>query len=89
MTFSPLIKQTALNASAATMELVNKIRKEFPEAAISPNPTPYADEDISLEIALPMTMDEIYKVRDRIHEWVIELQEKYGVLILASAVPQN
>jgi hypothetical protein len=89
MTFSPLIKQTALNASAATTELVNKIRNEFPDAVISPNPLPYADEDVSLEVALPMTMEEIHRVRERIYDWVIELQEKYGVLILASAVPKN
>jgi hypothetical protein len=89
MNFSPLIKQTAFNASSATVELVNKIRNEFPDADISTNPSPLADEDVSLEVVLPKTMEEIHRVRERLNEWVIELQEKYGVLILASAVPRN
>ena len=45
------------------------------------------DEDVSLDVLLPLTMDEIYNVRDRIYEHVAELQEKYGVIIQASAVP--
>jgi hypothetical protein len=31
---------------------------------------------------------EIYPVRERVYEYVIELQEKYGVLIQASVVPE-
>ena len=40
-----------------------------------------------VEVRLPLSMDEVYQVRDRVHELVIQLQEQYDVLILASAVP--
>jgi hypothetical protein len=46
------------------------------------------DEDVSLEVTLPLTMNEIYSVREQIYEWIIELQDRHGVLILASAVPK-
>jgi hypothetical protein len=32
-------------------------------------------------------MEEIYAARERLHELVMQLQEQYDVLILASAVP--
>ena len=79
---------TTLQISAATAELVAHILAEYPQAQIVPRREPYADEDISLDVRLPMEMDEIYRVRERIYEQVIELQEKYGVIIQASAVPQ-
>lgn len=41
-----------------------------------------------MEIILPLSMHEIYDVRDRIYDWVIELQDRYDVLILASAIPK-
>ena len=34
-----------------------------------------------------MQMEEIYQVRDQVYELVIQLQEQYDVLILASAIP--
>jgi hypothetical protein len=40
-----------------------------------------------MEIELPLRMEEICAARERIHELVIQLQEQYDVLILASAVP--
>ncbi len=83
------LKQTALNASAATAELVARILTQFPQAQIHPRPLPMSDEDISLEVVLPMTMEEIYRAREWIYDVVIELQEHYDVLILASAVPQE
>jgi hypothetical protein len=45
------------------------------------------DEEISVEVQLPVTLDELYIARDRIHEIVIQLQDQFDVLILASAVP--
>ena len=45
------------------------------------------DEEVSVEVRLPLSMEEIYQARDRVHELVIQLQEQYDVLILASAVP--
>ena len=82
-----LVKQTAFNA-AAMAELVKKINAEYPQAGIRPRELPLADEDVSLEVVLPLPMAEIYRVRERIYEWILELQERHGVLILASAVPQ-
>jgi len=83
-----LVKQTAFNAAAATAELVKKINMEYPQAEIRPRELPLADEDVSLEVVLPLPMAEIYRIRDRLYEWILELQERHGVLILASAVPQ-
>jgi hypothetical protein len=82
------VKQTVFNAAAATAELVKKINVEYPQAKICPRDLPLADEDVSLEVVLPLPMAEIYRVRERIYEWILELQERHGVLILASAVPQ-
>jgi len=83
------IKQTALNVSAATAELVTKILAQFPQAQIRPRPAPLTDEDISLEVVLPMTMAEIYQAREWIYNLVIELQDRYDLIIMASAVPQE
>ena len=77
----------ALNISAATTELVKGILVLYPEAHIVPRVTPLEDEDISMEVALPLRMEEIYAARERMHELVLQLQEHYDVLILASAIP--
>jgi hypothetical protein len=83
-------KQAALlDASAATAELITRVLSDYPQAVIMPRSAPLADEDISLEIRLPLPMKEIYKVRHRVHELVIEFQDKYDVLILASPVPTS
>lgn len=59
----------------------------YPQAQIVPRNTPLEDEDISLEIRLPLAMEEIHLARGRVHELVIHLQEQFDVQILASAVP--
>jgi hypothetical protein len=82
-----MAKYPALNISAATAELVKGILAQYPQAHIVPRLAPLEDEEISVEVRLPLSMDGIYEARDRIHELVIHLQEKYDVLILASAVP--
>ena len=79
----------ALRISAATTELVKGILALYPHASILPRLTPLEDEDISVEVQLPVAQEELYTARDRIHELVIELQEQYDVLILASAVPHE
>jgi hypothetical protein len=81
------VKYPALNVSAATAELVKGILALYPQAQIVPRVTPLEDEEISVEVRLPGDMDQIYQARDRVHELVIQLQEQYEVLILASAVP--
>ena len=87
MRHSQPLKYAALNVSAATVELVKGILVLYPEAHIVPRVTPLEDEDISLEVKLPLHMEEICAVRERIHELVVQLQEHYDVLMLASAVP--
>jgi hypothetical protein len=77
----------AFNISAATTELVKGILALDPAARIVPRVTPLEDEDISLEVALPLCMEEMYAARERIHELVMQFQEHYDVLILVSAVP--
>ena len=85
---SQTVSQTpALHISAATAELVARILAEYPQAQMVPRSEPYANEDVSLDVLLPLTIDEIYYVRARMYEHVAELQEKYGVIIQASAVP--
>ncbi len=81
------MKYPTLNVSAATAELVQGILALYPRADVVPRVTPIEDEEISVEVRLPLAMEDIYQARDRIHELVIQLQEQYGVLILASAVP--
>ena len=81
------LKYPALNVSAATTELVKGILALYPQAQIVPRVAPLEDEDISVEVRLPYAMEGIYMARDQIHELVIQLQEQYDVLILASAVP--
>ncbi len=84
---SKALKYAALNIAAATTELVKGLLTLYPEAHIVPRVTPLEDEDISVEVRLPLSIEEIYEARDRVHELVIQLQEQYDVLILASAVP--
>lgn len=79
----------ALRISAATTELVKGVLALYPQASIIPRLTPLEDEDISVEVQLPVIQEELYAARDRIHELVIQLQEQYDVLILASAVPHG
>jgi hypothetical protein len=79
----------ALRISAATTELVKGILALYPQAVIVPRLTPLEDEDISVEVQLPVALEGLYTARDQIHELVIQLQEQYDVLILASAVPHE
>jgi hypothetical protein len=81
------IKYPTLNISAATTELVKGVMTLYPQAQIVPRTTPLEDEDISVEVWLPVGMEDIYVARDRIHQLVIQLQEQYDVFILASAIP--
>ncbi len=80
------MKYPALNVAAATAELVKGILALYPQAQVIPRVTPMEDEEVSVEVRLPVGMDQIYEARDRVHELVIELQERYDVLILASTV---
>jgi hypothetical protein len=86
MSVNPM-KYPALNVSAATTELVKGVFALFPQAQIIPRVAPLEDEDISIEVRLPLSLDEIYAARERVNELVIHLQEQYDVLILASAIP--
>ena len=81
------LNYAALNISAATTELVKGILVLYPEARIVPSVTPLEDEDISLEVKLSLRMEEMYAARERMHELVMQLQEHYDGLILASAIP--
>ncbi len=83
------MQQVALNVSAATTDLITRILARFPQAKIRSRSIPLSDEDISIDVELPMSMEEIYQVREWIYDIVIELQERYGLLIQASAIPQE
>jgi hypothetical protein len=80
------LRHAALIASAATTELITQILAKYPQAQIS-NTAPLSDEDISLEGLLPMSMSEIYAVRDWICDIVIELEERYDLAIQVSVIP--
>ena len=82
-----LLPHPALRIAAATADLVQEILAWYPQARIIPRTVPLADEDISLEVRLPLPLDAIYAARDQIHTVVLPLQEHYAVLILASVVP--
>jgi len=81
------VKYPTLNISAATAELVKGVLALYPQAQIISRVSPLEDEDISVEVRLPLSMEEVYQARDRVHGLVIQLQEQYDVLIIASAVP--
>ena len=81
------LKQTALTVSSATAELITKILVQFPQAHIQPRSIPLTDEDISLEVILPMSMTDIYQAREWMYNLVIELQEHYDVIIMVSVIP--
>ena len=83
------IKYPALQISAATTELVKGILALYPQTEVLPRIVPLEDEEISLEVKLPLRDDEIYEARDHIHDLVIQLQDRYDVLILAYAVPAS
>ena len=82
-----LLPHPALRIAAATADLVQGILALYPQARIIPRTVPLADEDISLEVRLPLPLDAIYAARDQIHTVVLPLQEHYDVFILASVVP--
>jgi hypothetical protein len=83
------MQHVALNVSAATTDLITRIFARFPQAQIRSRSTPLSDEDISIDVVLPMSMEEIYQVREWLYDLVIELQERYDLLIQVSAVPQE
>lgn len=80
------LRNAARIASAATTELITRILAKYPQAQVS-STAPLSDEDISLELVLPMTMSEIYAVRDWVYDVVIELEERYDLTIQASVIP--
>lgn len=82
----PAMKYPALNVSAATAELVQGILAFYPQAEIVPRVAPLEDEDISVEVRLPVGLEDVYLARDRVHDLVIRLQDQYDVQILASAI---
>jgi hypothetical protein len=84
---SKAVKYPALNVSAATVELVKGILAFYPQAQIIPRLVPLEDEEVSMEVRLPVSEDELYQARDQIHGLVIQLQEEYDVLILVYTVP--
>jgi hypothetical protein len=81
------VKYPALNVAAATAELVKGILALYPQAQIIPRVVPLEDEEISMEVRLPVREDELSHARDQIHGLVIQLQEEYDVLILVYTIP--
>jgi hypothetical protein len=84
---SKAVKYPALNVSAATAELVKGILALYPQAHIVPRLVPLEDEEISMEVQLPVSENELDNARDQIHGLVFRLQEAYDVLILVYTVP--
>ena len=81
------LQQAALTVSTATTELVTRILTRYPQAQIRARAVPLSDEDISLEVVVPGSMAEIYGVREWVYDVVIELQERYDLIILVSVIP--
>jgi hypothetical protein len=84
---SKAVKYPALNVSAATAELVKGILALYPQAHIIPRLVPLEDEEISMEVRLPVSEDALSQARDQIHGLVFQLQEEYDVLILVYTIP--
>ena len=49
----------SLHVASATTELVTRILALFPQARIVPREVPWSDEEISLEVYLPGTLEEL------------------------------
>lgn len=61
------LKDPALNVSAATAELGKGILALYPQAQIVPRIAPLEDEEISVEVRLPLSMEEIYQALNLVH----------------------
>ena len=81
------VKYPAFNVAAAKAELVKGILALYSQAQIIPRVVPLEDEEISMEVRLPVPEDELSHARDQIHGLVIQLQEEYDVLILVYTIP--
>jgi len=85
---SELVEQMkSLRVSAATTELVTRILALFPQARIVPREVPWSDEEISLEVYMPGTPDEIGEAQKKVIDCFVELQDIYGLLIHVSVLP--
>ena len=61
------VKYPALNVAAATAELVKGILALYSQAQIIPRVVSLEDEEISMEVRLPVSEDELSHARDQIH----------------------
>lgn len=78
----------SLHVASATTELVTRILALFPQARIVSRELPWSDEEISLEVYLPGTPEELDEAQDKVIDCFIELQDKYGLLIHVSVLPE-
>jgi hypothetical protein len=81
------LRQAALTVSTATAELVTRILTRYLQAQMGARAVPLSDEDISLEVVVPGRLAEIYAVRKWVHDVVIDLQERYDLIIRVSVIP--
>jgi hypothetical protein len=77
----------SLRVASATTELVTRILALFPQARIVSREVPWSDEEISLEVYLPGTLEELDEAQDKVIDCFVELQDKYGLLIHVSVLP--
>jgi hypothetical protein len=74
------------DVSLATAELILSIQAEFPQAKIKSMP-PLDDEEVNLEVWLPMPLEQRLSVQHRLAELAGQMMDKYGVYSVALALP--
>ena len=84
ITHNPSLADVAL----ATAELILSIQAEFPGAKIKALP-PLSDEEVNLQVWLPISLEQRLSAQLRIAEMQGEIQDKYGVYTVAVALPLN
>jgi len=74
------------DVAMATAELILSIQAEYPEAKLKPLP-PLEDEVITLEVWLPIPLEQRLSVQHRIAELQGDIMNKHGVFTVALALP--
>jgi hypothetical protein len=76
--------QAATLAKAAVI-FCQKIYQAFPGSSIEPLDRHYSDEDLTLEVQVPAGLD-VRHVADDLIRIALDIEDQYGVTIVARAV---
>jgi hypothetical protein len=81
-----LVEQRRQTIAVAAIELVEEIRRLFPNAVIKAS-EPFEDEDICVMVYGPWDDEALETVRQQIYELEFQAYRKYGVEAIVKALP--